>query len=328
MTNRTIKWGILGPGGIARKFAEDLQYADNASAVAVGSRTKDNAVRFAEQFGIARAYGSYEELVNDSEVDIIYIATPHPSHKEHIMMTLRAGKAVLCEKPFTINAAEAEEAASYARENKLFMMEAMWTRYLPAIVQVKSWLNEGKIGDVLSLQADFGFRLPWNPAHRLLDPQLGGGALLDVGIYPVSFASFVFGCQPTTIHSIGQMGETGVDERFSLLFGYEGGRTASLNGSVRLQMRNNALILGTKGSIFIPDFFMAKQATLSVYGEAEQTFTYKGPTFGYAFEANEAARCLRAGLLESDAMSVDETVGLMRTLDEIRRQWNFKYPFE
>jgi len=325
---QTIKWGILGPGWIAGQFTRDLKHAKGAEAVAVGSRTKEKAEAFAKEHGIARAYGSYEELVQDAEVDIIYVATPHPAHKDSVMTCLRAGKAVLCEKPFTVNAAEAEELVQYARERKLFLMEAMWTRYLPAIRKVQEWLAQGKIGEVRMMKADFGFRMGWDPKHRLLNPDLAGGALLDVGIYPISFASMVFGGAPEQVFASGYLGETGVDEQFSLIFTYSGGRTASMNGAVRVALDNDCTIYGTEGKIVISEFFVAKSVTLQVYGSADEKFEYKGEARGFAFEAEEAGRCLREGRLESVTMPLDETLELMRTMDMIRAQWGLKYPFE
>lgn len=329
MSERTIKWGIAGPGGISSSFAKDLAGLSDAKLVAVGSRSAERAQKFASEFGAARAYGSYEELANDPEVEIVYVGTLHPAHKENALAFLRAGKAVLCEKPFTMNAAEAEEIIACAKEHKVFLMEAMWTRYLPAIRKVREWLDEGRIGEVRALRADFGFDFGWNPGHRLLDPALGGGALLDAGIYPISFASFVFGAQPDKIASSVHIGETGVDERFALLFEYEGGRSASLGGAVQLALPNEAYISGTKGHIHIPSLFLnTRSATLHVNGEEPVAFADDRTSIGYAFEAREAMACLREGRTESAAMPLDETLAIMRTLDRIRAQWGLKYPSE
>ncbi|QAY65750.1 Gfo/Idh/MocA family protein [Paenibacillus protaetiae] len=325
---KVLKWGILGTGSIASKFTGDLPFSSSGQAYAVGSRTKESAEKFAAKFGIPKAYGSYEELANDPEVDAIYVATPHPYHKDNTLACLRAGKAVLCEKPFTINAGELEEVISYARENKLFLMEGMWTRLLPAVVQVKQWLKEGRIGDVLHVDADFGFRTGFNPASRLFDPNLGGGALLDVGIYPVSFASMIFGSKPQSLASTAFLGETGVDEQFTLLLSYEGGKTASLSGAVRLGLRNDAYIYGTEGSIHVPSFFNAHSAALYQNGEAVETFTDDRTSLGYHYEADEVARCLEEGLLESDAITLDESLAIMKLLDEARQQWGLQYPME
>lgn len=216
---KEIRWGILAPGSIAHKFVRGLELLEDAKVVAVGSRSIGRAETFAQQYGIAKAYGSYEELASDPDIDIVYVATPHSAHKECALLCLKAGKAVLCEKPFTVNTKEAEEVIQYARESKLFLMEAMWIRYLPVIIKVREWLYKGVIGEVKMLKADFGFRIEWNPEGRLLNPALAGGALLDAGIYPVSFASMVFGKQPVEIKSMSYIGTTGVDEQFTTLFG-------------------------------------------------------------------------------------------------------------
>ena len=328
MDAKVIKWGIVGTGGIASAFARDLNFAENTEKTAVGSRTKESAEKFAEEHGIVRAYGSYEELVKDPDVDAIYVATPHPFHKENVLSCLRAGKAVLCEKPFTINSGELEEVVQFARDQKLFLMEAMWTRFLPPIVKVREWIDSGKIGDVLLVKADFGFRAPWNPEGRLLNPALGGGALLDVGIYPVTFASMIFGTKPEKILSTAHIGETGVDEQFSILLSYPGGKTATLNGAFRVDLTNEAYILGTEGHIRIPSFHSAKSAFLYKKGEEAEAFKDDRKSAGYAFEIKEVGRCLNQGLLESPVVPLDESLKIMKLMDAIRGQWGLKYPGE
>ena len=328
MAEKTIKWGILGTGGIASAFAKDLAFAKNTEKTAVGSRTRESATKFAEEHGVSRAYGSYEELVQDSDVDAIYIATPHPFHKENVLACLRAGKAVLCEKPFTMNSGELEEIIQFARDKKLFLMEAMWTRFLPPIVKAREWIDSGKIGEVLLVKADFGFRAPWDPEWRLLNPALGGGALLDVGIYPVSFAAMIFGTNPEKILSSAHIGETGVDEQFSIIMSYPSGKTATLNGALRVGLTNEAYIHGTEGYIRIPSFHSAKSATLYKDGKEVEAFKDDRKSAGYAFEIDEAGRCLNQGLLESSVIPLDESLEIMKLMDEIRGQWGLKYPFE
>ncbi|GFN32289.1 Gfo/Idh/MocA family protein [Paenibacillus xylaniclasticus] len=326
---RIVKWGIMGPGGISDTFATELPYAPGAELVAVAGRSLDKAQAFAKKFGIPRAYGSCEELAADPDVEIVYIGTLHPVHKENALTLLRGGKSVLCEKPFTMNAAEAKELADLASHKCLFLMEAMWTRYLPAIVKVREWLDSGVIGDVRIVKAEFGFDAGWNPEGRLLNKEKGGGTLLDAGIYPVSFASMVYGGeQPSKIASSALIGETGVDEQYSLLFEYENGRTASLHGSVRLAMTNEAVIYGTKGRIEIPQFLFAKSAALHVNGEEPVFFKQDLEPSGHFYQAIEAMECLRAGRKESPIMTVNETVRIMETLDRIREQWGLKYPSE
>ncbi|OMF18888.1 dehydrogenase [Paenibacillus sp. FSL H8-0548] len=326
MSVKTIKWGILGPGWISSKFAADLAYAEGAELTAVGGRSLEKAENFAKQFNIPRAYGSVEELAHDSDVDIVYVGTLHPIHKENVLELLRAGKAVLCEKPFTMNAAEAKEIIDLAREKQVFLMEAMWTRFLPPIRKVMEWLADDKIGEVRLLKADFGFDIGWAPESRLLDPALGGGALLDAGIYPVSFASLIYGAAPTKIMSTARIGKTGVDEQFSLLFEYEGGRTAALNGAVQLGMVSDAYIYGTKGYIHVPNFLFGKSASLHVKDAEAESFVDDRKAEGYAFEAEEAMKALREGRTESSVIPLSETLDIMSTLDTIRKQWGLRYP--
>jgi len=326
MADRKIKWGIMGAGNISRHFASDLAHSPNAELTAVVSQTKEKAEVFAREFGAARAYDRYEEFVQDREVDIVYIGTLHPMHKEGMLLCLRHGKAVLCEKPFTMNAQEAEEVIRTARENNLFLMEAMWTRFLPPVAQARQWIAEGRIGEVLALTANFGFDVGWNPGSRLLDKRLGGGALLDAGIYPVSFASMVFGEQPQWIQSTAYIGRTEVDERFAALFRYRNGQTATLNGAVRLRLTNDAYIYGTEGHIHLPGFLFARSAFLHTSGSIDVEFKDNRKTRGYIFEAEEAMRCLREGRTESDIMPLDETLAIMRTMDAMRKQWGLVYP--
>ncbi|MEF2967683.1 Gfo/Idh/MocA family oxidoreductase [Paenibacillus sp. M1] len=327
-TGKQIKWGIMGTGWIAEQFAKDLAYVSNGVGLAAGSRTLESANKFADKFGLPRAYGSYEELVKDPDIDAIYVATPHPYHRENVLTALNAGKAVLCEKPFTVNSGELEKLIATAKQHNLFLMEAMWTRFLPPIVQVRKWLEEGRIGEVKLLKAEFGFRSDWNPAGRLLNPQLGGGALLDAGIYPVSFASMIFGSEPERVWTTADIGETGVDEQFSILLDYGRGRAASLHGAVRLDLTNDASIHGTKGMIHIQSFLNATEAVLRVTGQEEEKFSDDRKAAGYAFEAEEVGRCLLEGLKESPTISLEESLSILKLLDRVRSEWGLKYPFE
>lgn len=322
----SIRWGIMGPGGIAKQFTTELKLAPNAIVQAVGSRSLERASAFAQTFQIPNVHGSYEALVEDTEVDIIYVATPHPHHHESVMMCLRAGKAVLCEKPFTMNGREAKEIIAYAREQSIFLMEAMWNRYLPTMKKVRSWIREGQIGEVKTVKAEFGFKFNGDPEHRLLNKALGGGALLDAGIYPVSLASWVFGEQPQKIHSTVHMGSTHVDEWNSMLFDYGDGRTAALGSSVCLMRRNDASIFGTEGSIHIDSIPNSKVVVLTRHGHSEERYADTSDQMGYGFQAKEAMRCLREGLLESPEMPWDEMLANMQTLDRIRADWGLTYP--
>ncbi len=326
--DRIIRWGILGPGRISDTFAGELSYAPDARIVAVGSRSLERAEAFAAKYEAPRAYGSYKELALDPDVDIVYIGTPHPMHKEDALACLRAGKAVLCEKAFTMNTDELKELIHAAEQNRVFLMEAMWTRFLPTIAKVREWIGLGAIGEIGMVDLRFGNRSIWDPASRLFDPALGGGTLLDVGIYCISFASMVLGRQPSTIQSLVQIGTTGVDEVFTALFGYEHGPMASIMAGHRLKSRHEAVILGSQGEIRIPQFWKAKSALLTVYGEYEENFIDTAEPKGYVYEALEAMACMRAGKLESDIMPLSESLAIMETMDRLRADWGLRYPNE
>jgi predicted dehydrogenase len=320
-----VKWGILGPGAIAHSFIKGIQTLEDANVVAVGARNIEKATTFACRYDIPNVYGSYEELVNDPTIDIVYVATPHFLHKDCTLMCLKAGKAVLCEKPFTMNTKEAEEIINYAKGAKLFLMEAMWTRFLPAIGKVRELLKAEVIGEVRQVKADFGFCADWNPEGRLLNLNMGGGALLDVGVYPISFASMVFGAQPSQIKSMAHLGATGVDEQFMALFGYDNGKLASLSGAVRTDTPHDAWVIGTEGILQIPDFWHATSVILSVKDKPIEKFQLPFDATGYGYEAAEAMRCLRQGKLESDIMPLQESLSIMQTMDAMRKQWGLTY---
>jgi predicted dehydrogenase len=327
MSEKT-RWGIVGTGRIAQFFARGLSVLPDAQLVAVGSRTKDAADKFADMFYIPRRHASYADLANDPEVDAVYIATPHNLHKDNTIMCLRAGKAVICEKPFAINAREAAEMIRVARETGRFLMEAMWTRFLPALVKVRELIAQGAIGEVRMVQADFGFRMEFNPKSRLLDPVLGGGALLDVGIYPISLAWMLFG-KPKQITSVTHLGQTGVDEQMAILLGYDQGQIAICSAAVRTNTVQEAIIYGTDGHIKIHSaWWKGERLTLAQSGKDPQVIELPLEGNGYNYEAAEVMRCLRAAKLESETIPLDETLAIMGTLDEIRAQWGLRYPME
>ena len=324
-----IRWGILSTGTIATKFATGLQAVADAELLAVGSRSQTAADAFADQFNIERRYSSYEALVQDADIDVIYIGTPHSFHKENTLLCLNHGKAVLCEKPFAINAKEAEIMIQTAREKSIFLMEAMWSRYLPVMQRVRELLADGVIGDVVQLMADFGFKNTFNPKHRLYDPALGGGALLDIGIYPVSMASMIFGT-PNRIQSLAYLGQSGVDENGAIILAYKNNPAlAIITTSMRVQSHRSAIINGTKGRIRLPDsWWKTPRFTLEIHQGETTEIEVPITGNGYNYQAIEVGRCLRAGLLESDIMPLDETLSVMQTADTIRAQWGLKYPME
>jgi len=324
-----IKWGIIGTGSIAHKFATGLQAIPDADLIAVASRSQERADEFGNTFDVPNRYASYEALAQDNDVQAVYVATPHTSHMDNTMLCLNHGKHVLCEKPFAVNVSQAEEMVKLAREKNLFLMDAVWTRYFPAMFKLRELLADKVIGDVILVQADFGFRMgEVMPEHRLFNPNLAGGALLDVGIYPVQFASMVYGKQPTDIVSQVTIGETGVDELSVSVFKYSDYEMATITTAIRLSTPHEARIMGTNGIISIPDWWHPTEMTVQVNGEDPQIYTYDLDGNGYNYEAVEVGRCIRAGLTESDVMPLDETLAIMKTMDTIRQQWGLSYPVE
>jgi len=323
-----IRWGILGTGKIAHQFAAALRRLPAADLLATGSRSAESAARFSDEFGISRRYGSYTELVSDPEVEVIYVATPHSCHAENTRLALNAGKAVLCEKPLTINAAQADEVIRLARERKLFLMEAMWTRCFPLMKKLRELLASGTIGEVRQLTADFGFRAEYQDESRLFGPAYGGGALLDVGVYPVSLSSMLFG-PPKRIVSTANLGSTGVDEEAAMILTHGRGEMAILHTAIRLETAQEAVITGTRGRIRIHSpWWRPTTMTLSSEGKPDDRLDFPLTGNGYEYEAQEVMDCLRSGKLESPLMPLDESLSIMKTLDAIRAQWGMKYPME
>jgi predicted dehydrogenase len=325
---RTVRWGILGTGGIARTFVDGLGPMPEAEVLAVGSRSEASAAAFAGERGIPRQYAAYEHLAADPDVDVVYVATPHPFHAENVELCLRAGKAVLCEKPFSVNAAEAENVVGLARDRGLFLMEGMWTRFFPLMEEVRRLVSDGTVGEVKMLNVDFGFRADLDPASRLFDPALGGGALLDVGVYCVSFASMVLG-RPTRALGLSHLGETGVDEQASIVLEHEGGSLANLSIGTRTATPQEATIMGTGGYVRIHSpWWRPKSMTVSRPGADDETIEAPVSGNGFGYEAAEVMACLERGETESAVMPLDETVAVMRTMDGLRAAWGLVYPSE
>jgi predicted dehydrogenase len=318
MNDGPLRWGILGTGGIAKTFAEDLRLTDSGIVAAVGSRDQATADRFADEFGIEARHAGYESLVADPEVDVVYVATPHPSHRENAILALRAGKPVLVEKPFAMNAAEAAEIVAVAREEKLFAMEAMWTRFLPHIALIRDWLAAGALGEIVTVTADHGQWFAEDPGFRLFAPELGGGALLDLGIYPVSFAAMILG-PPNRIAAVIDPAFTGVDAQTSMVFGYESGAQAVLTCTLRAKSPTRAAIVGTDARIEIDGDFYAPATVTLLPRDGEPTrieSTHEGR--GLRHQADEVARRLAAGDLESPLMGLDESIAIMETMDAVQ----------
>jgi predicted dehydrogenase len=287
-----------------------------------------SAAKFADRRNIPRRHASYEDLASDPDVDVVYIATPHPFHAQNATLCLQAGKAVLCEKPFCVNAAEAERVVELAREKRLFSMEGMWTRFFPLMEEVRRLVSEGAIGEVRMLNVDFGFRADLDPASRLFDQRLGGGALLDVGVYCVSFAAMILG-RPSGSVGLSHLGETGVDEQASVVLEHEGGGLANLSIGIRTTTPQEATIMGTEGYVRIHAPWW-RPKSMTIYRPKEESETVDAPVSGNGFnyEAAEVMRCLQAGKTESDVMPLDETISVMRTMDRIRAAWGLRYPGE
>jgi len=325
---KKVRWGILGTGAIARQFVQGLNSVPEAEVLAVGSRSSASAQEFADRRSIPRRHASYDDLASDPDVDVVYIATPHPFHAENATLCLEAGKAVLCEKPFCVNAAEAERVVELAREKRLFIMEGMWTRFFPLMEEVRRLVSEGDIGEVRMLNVDFGFRADLDPASRLFDQRLGGGALLDVGVYCVSFAAMILG-RPSGSVGLSHLGETGVDEQASVVLEHEGGGLANLSIGIRTTTPQEATIMGTEGYVRIHAPWW-RPKSMTIYRPKEESETVDAPVSGNGFnyEAAEVMRCLQAGKTESDVMPLDETISVMRTMDRIRAAWGLRYPGE
>ena len=322
-----FNWGILGPGGIAKAFAEDLKRLDGHSIAAVGSRTLSNAQSFANTFG-GTAYGSYEELVADPQVDAIYVATPHPAHKENVILALNAGKPVLCEKPFAVNAAEAQQMVDAAHKNGVALMEAMWARFLPHYAQVREIIQSGVLGKIHTIQADHGQRLADQNIPRLVEPSLAGGALLDLGIYPVSFAHMILG-NPSKITSSAVLTDKGVDAQTSMIFDYASGAQAVLNTTMIEQTPCRAVVAGLHGWLEIDRTFY-NPASMRVVLNDGATTEYPSSYIGHGLreQAEVFKQLVTSGQQQSQILNWQDTVDIMKTLDQVRSQIGLKYPFE
>jgi predicted dehydrogenase len=320
-----VGWGIVGTGGIATAFASDLALLPDAALAAVGSRTQASADEFADRFDIGHRHPSYEALVTDPDVDVVYVSTPHPFHHDAARLAIEAGKPVLVEKPFTMDAAEARDLAARARASGVFLMEAMWARFVPHMVRVRELLRDDALGDVRSLMADHCQWFVKDRTHRVFAPELGGGALLDLGIYPVSLASMVLGT-PSTVTAVSDPAFTGVDATTSVLLQHEGGRHAVLTTSLEAAGPNRAAIIGTEARIEIDSIWYAPTSfRLVIRDGSVERYDEPHEGNGLRHEAVEVMRCLRDGRLESDVMPLDETVAIMTTMDEIRRQIGLSY---
>jgi predicted dehydrogenase len=324
-TAPAIRWGILAPGGIAEAFATAVNDHTQSTIVAAGSRSLERAQAFCDKFDAGTAYGSYEELVQDPNVDAVYVASPHNYHRDHALLAINAGKHVLVEKAFALNASQAREVLDAARDKGVFLMEAMWTRHLPHINELRGVIESGEIGDVVSVLADHGQLLTHVP--RLMDPELAGGALLDLGVYPIAFTHDILG-KPESIVAVGQMTDTGVDGQVGMVFSYGDRAQATLHTTLWAKTATSAVIAGTKGRIEVEgDFYTPSAFTVINNDGATSRVDGKVPG-GYAYEAAEVARCITAGETESPRMTWQDTIEIMEMMDEVRSQIGLSYPGE
>jgi dihydrodiol dehydrogenase / D-xylose 1-dehydrogenase (NADP) len=328
MADKRFNWGIIGPGRIAEQFADGLKVIENSALYAVASTRLERATAFARKYGGEKAYSSYEALVSDSQVDAIYVATPHRFHFENVMLCLNAGKPVLCEKPLTVNTVETKKLIETSKTKKVFLMEALWTRYLPIYQQVRKWLDAGVIGDIKYLSSTFGAVIPKTEDDRWLNPELAGGTLLDMGIYPISISQWVTRQNPQSYSVQTLLGKTGVDVLTAVTLKYPNGVISQFNSNFLVENTNDFFIYGTEGRIRIhPNYWGSSSATL-VTGDQELTVTKPLAGGGFEFETEEAMRCVQAGLLESPGMTHAETLANMELMDKIRAEIGLKYPFE
>jgi dihydrodiol dehydrogenase / D-xylose 1-dehydrogenase (NADP) len=316
---RKIRWGILGTGYIAEKFTEALSVLPDAELIGIGSRNIETAREFASRYDIPNPHGSYLDLVNDPEVDVVYVGTLNSLHKENCIQAINAGKAVLCEKPFMLNSREAEEILSLAKEKRVFIMEALWTRFIPAFRNALEMCNSGVLGDVKMLSSDFGFICEDPPDSPLYSPKYGGGSFMDIGYYSVALAHIFLG-EPDEISALANVGLSGVDEQMGMLFRYEGGEIGLGFSSFNLETPTEATINGNKGYIRIHSpFYCPSSISLCLNGEEPQVFNFPIEGNGWNYEAVEVMNCLREGKLESDILPHRESLSMSRTMEKFRK---------
>lgn len=329
MTTTPLRWGIISTGGIANQFAEAAARVEGTVVQAVGSRTQERADEFAAKHDIPTAHSSYADLASDPDVDAIYVATPHPLHKDNALLALENGKHALVEKPFALNAHQARQMVDTARAKGLFLMEAMWTRFLPTTAKVRELIASGYIGPVRMFTGSLGFRAPYDPQGRLLNLQLGGGALLDVGIYPISYAAMILGTHPESVNSEVHIGPTGVDEQFVATMRYSGGRLATVSGALRVTTNRDATIFGEHGRLYVEaPFYRSEGVHHWVDYDRRETWHLPLGGNGFEYQITEVVQRIAGGHTESEVMPLDDTVAIMALLDQIRAGWGIVYPGE
>ena len=324
-----MNWGILATGTIARKFADTVNAMDDQKLIACASRSLDKANTFAEQFSIPKAYGSYEEMLLDTDIDAIYIATPNNLHYENCVMCLNAGKHVLCEKPFTPTRAEAEKLYALAEEKGLFIMEAFWIRFLPALRKMQEIIKNGEIGDVVYARSEYGFIASGARKERKFDSSLAGGALLDIGIYNLGFIRMVMSdAQPVSFESQYHINEYGTDDFSTILLKYADGKSATVTTSIGLQIPRFAAVYCTKGSILLDNFQQATKFTVEVNGQAAYVVELPYDINGFEYQIREVQRCVDLSMTTSDILRKEDTLETLELMDKIRESWGMKFSFE
>ncbi len=324
-----FRWGIIGCGGIANKLAKAIGLVDGACVYAAAARDLSRAKAFADQYGAQKAYGSYEELVKDENVDAVYVATIHPYHFDAVKLALEAKKPVLCEKPLTLNADLARKLQKIAQDNDTFLMEAMWTRFIPLYAKLKELIASGEIGDIKRIESDFSVNNKFDPEHRLFSMEKGGGVLVDMGIYPVTAAAIFLGDKPQKIVSDIVPASTGVDAQTSIIMRYAGGRQAVITCSIIASSPLYVHIIGTKGRIYFEEFPGAQSATIMVEGkEPYELDASYGSDNGFEHQVKEVMRCVRAGKKESEILPMSRTIDILELMDTVRYQNNIRYNCE
>jgi len=323
---KTYRWGILGTGFIAKKMADALALVPQSTLYAIASRNEKTADEFAEKYHIEKSFGSYEELAKNPDVDIVYVATPHNLHCDNTLMCLDHGKHVLCEKPFAVNGREVRQMIEKAKEKNKFLMEALWSRFLPHVINAKELVGSGQLGTIKLLKADFCLNIPFDPAHRLYNKQLIGGSLLDLGIYPLFLSLLLLG-KPKTIKAMAGFGSTGVDDNCSFTLAYEENTLAVMNSSLVAKTDVVAAVYGDKGTLVFDKWWFMPVPLRMITAEGDEVsipLEFKGN--GYNYEAAEVVRCLEQGKIQSDLMSWDDSLLLIDTLDAIRKEIGLTYP--
>lgn len=318
MTNKKIRWGVIGPGRIAHTFAKDIAFTTNASLQAVASRTLETAQEFASAYNVPSAYGSYSELFADPNVDAVYLATPHTLHAGQTMQAISSGKSVLCEKPFTVTPQECEKVIEHASHSDVTVVEALWTYFLPAIIKAKTWLDEGRIGKVARFQADFGLALPYDPQDRVYDRRLAGGCLLDMGIYPISLAWLFTQAHPVSVDVVSRFAPNGVEDDLSMLFNYEN-CVASLGASARVNLPNAAYVIGEKGMIEIPDCWSASECTLYENDAKTDYFKDEREGSGFEFQIESVSDDILNGRKESSIVPLQSSIVFQKHMAMVKK---------